>query len=72
MTDRIHALTVFLDEPIREDDVQAIIDAIRMIKRVSSVRKHVHGVDAIYAEQHARQDLEKKLWAVLYPPNDKP
>jgi hypothetical protein len=71
MTDRIHALTVFLEEPIREDDVQPIIDAIRMIKRVASVQKHVHGIDALYAEQHARRDLEKKLWAALYPPDDK-
>jgi cell division protein FtsX len=72
MTDRIHALTVFLNRPIRDDDAEAIIAAIRMIKGVADVRPHVHNVDTLYAEQHARQDLEKKLWAVLHAPDDAP
>jgi hypothetical protein len=39
MTDRIATLTVFLDEPMREEDAQVVIDAIKMMRRVSRVTK---------------------------------
>lgn len=37
MTDRIKGLTVALDRDYRDDDVQAIVDAIMMIKGVKGV-----------------------------------
>lgn len=39
MTDRIHSLTVTLERDMREDDAQALIDAIRMIKEGIKVQK---------------------------------
>ena len=41
MTDRIHALTVVLDRDMRDDDVECVVDAIRMIRFVASIDTHV-------------------------------
>lgn len=41
MTDRIRTLTVTLDRDYRDDDAQAVIDALRMIRGVSSVEMGV-------------------------------
>lgn len=38
MTDRIRTLLVTLDHDFRDDDVQVIVDAIKMIKCVSNVK----------------------------------
>lgn len=37
MTDRIQGFVVSLDKEIREDDIEYIVNAIRMIKHVESV-----------------------------------
>lgn len=37
MTDRICALTVLLDEDIREDDVQSLCEAIQHMRHVAKV-----------------------------------
>lgn len=37
MTDRIFSLTVILDREYRDDDVEAIADAVRMVRGVASV-----------------------------------
>lgn len=38
MSNRITALQVVLDEPMREDDAQAVIEAIRLMRGVVAVR----------------------------------
>lgn len=48
MTDRIRHLTVVLEHDFREDDVEAIIDAIRLIRGVGDVQTHaIDSRDAI-------------------------
>jgi hypothetical protein len=71
MTDRIHALTVILDKEYRDDDVEYIINAIRMIKGVSKVECHIHNIDVTYAEEKARKELRDKILDLLYPKTDK-
>jgi hypothetical protein len=41
MTDRISAFTVFLTKDIREDDAEAVASALRMVKGVMRVKRHV-------------------------------
>ena len=65
MTDRIFALTVLLDEDVREDDAASIIAAIQMIKHVLKVEPHVSNLDTWAAEARARTDLTRQLWKVL-------
>ena len=37
MTDRYSTLTVILEEPMRDDDAQVLMDAIRLMKGVLAV-----------------------------------
>uniref|UniRef100_A0A6M3IZC8 Uncharacterized protein n=1 Tax=viral metagenome TaxID=1070528 RepID=A0A6M3IZC8_9ZZZZ len=69
MTDRYHSLTVVFDQDIRDDDVEPILIAIKMIKGVLSVKPKVADMDSYMAEERVRNDLGKKLWDVLYPKN---
>ena len=41
MTDRIRTVTVFLDKDYRDDDVQVILDTLKMIKGVEYVEPQV-------------------------------
>jgi len=65
MTDRYNALVVVLGKNIRDDDAKPIIDAIHMIRGVTSVHGNVADMDAYIAEQRARAALEAKLLKVL-------
>ena len=67
MTDRFNALIVVLDENIRVDDAQVIINAISMIKRVVSVKGNVSDFGSHIAEERARIDLVNKIAQILQP-----
>lgn len=67
MTDRVHSLIVVLDDPIREDDVAGLIDAIRRIRGVSSVSAEVADHKHYAAVEVARHELRKRLADVLWP-----
>jgi len=69
MTNRINALVVVLDEDIREDDVQSLVDAIKHFNHVVSVDMNIADLAAHLAYQRARSELRSKLWGVLYPTN---
>lgn len=53
MTDRIHSLTVVLDHDMRDDDIQPLIDAIKMMKGVRTVDTHVSDIASHMAEARA-------------------
>ncbi len=57
MTDRIKGLTVSLTHDIRNDDCQAIIDAIKMVKGVEAVEMHVTDLDDWMARKHVKSEL---------------
>ena len=67
MTDRINALTIILEEDYREDDIDRLIDAIKMFTGVLDVKPHVASLQDSIAEARAVCDLTKKLYEVLYP-----
>lgn len=67
MSNRIHSLTVVLEKDYREDDVEAITNAIGMIRGVLSVSVHQSDSDSHMAEQRAKRELGDKLMKVLYP-----
>lgn len=65
MTDRYNALLVVLDQDIRDDDAEAIINAIKMVKGVLDVKPNVMDpMDAI-ATARARHDLTGKVYKAL-------
>ena len=67
MTDRIAGFVVSLEHDTREDDVQAILSAIRHIKGVVSVEPVIAEPDMMIAAARVRADLVKRLWKALDP-----
>jgi hypothetical protein len=65
MTERIKALAVMLDKDVREDDVAALVDAIKMLRGVLTVTTNVATIDDDLAYARARFELQTKLWEVL-------
>ncbi|MHD0644975.1 hypothetical protein ACYPKM_05070 [Pseudomonas aeruginosa] len=61
MTDRIHSFTVVLDHDIREDDAQAIANAILQLRGVIEVKGNVTDPGQLVAESRARQLIGEKL-----------
>jgi len=61
MTDRIHAITVVLDEDMREDDVESLCSAIRHLRHVIAVEKRVSDPESYMAITRARHELKMKL-----------
>src|SRR5688572_21448180 len=62
MTDRINGLTVTLDRDYREDDVEAIVSAIRMVRGVKDVELHVSTVEGYFARRSLVLDVRRKLY----------
>jgi hypothetical protein len=67
MTDRIKGVTVTLDENIREDDAEAILNAIRMIKGVIDVDAHIADINHYMAVAQAKNEIRQDMIGVLYP-----
>ena len=67
MSDRYYALSVALKEDTRDEDAQAIIGAIRMIRGVLAVETHISDIGQWTANVRARDELGGKLWNILYP-----
>lgn len=67
MTDRFNALTVVLENDMRDDDAEALIAAIRQLRGVLSVSGNVADPSDFISQQRARHELGDKLWHVLYP-----
>ena len=61
MTDSHSGYLITLDHDIREDDAEAIMTAIRMIKSVLSVEPVVHSHELAIAEQRATWRWERML-----------
>ena len=65
MTTRYAALTVVLEEDLREDDAQGLIDAIRHIRGVASVDPVVADANTHIARTLAKQELCEKILEVV-------
>ena len=65
MTDRIKGLTVALDRDYRDDDVQAIVDAIMMIKGVKGVTMSKVEMDDYTARVRVVTELQSQVLAVF-------
>lgn len=65
MTDRYHSFTVVLEEDIRKDDAEYLMNAIRCLKHVVDVSGNVSDPNIYVAHIRARSELSKKLWEVL-------
>lgn len=64
MADRVFGFHVLLDKEYREDDIQTIIDAVKMIRGVKTVDVHISTADTWMAYAHARMDIAEKLFEI--------
>lgn len=65
MTDRYNAFTVVLENNIRSDDAQSLIEAIKHFRGVLAIQPHVADLDSYVAESRAKSELTQKLFDVL-------
>ncbi|MFI8792590.1 hypothetical protein [Streptomyces sp. NPDC055105] len=65
MTDRHAGYVVTLTDDIREDDAEAIINALRLIKGVASVQPVVGDHQLVIAKERVREEYRAKLTALL-------
>lgn len=65
MTDRIAGYIVTLSDDIREDDAEAILNAIRMVKNVQSVDTIVSDIALHLAEQRLVTQIRNKLYTAI-------
>ena len=65
MTDRVNALVVTLDRDIRIDDVQHLVDAIRMLRGVMSVDENITDISDHVAEMRAKTEMNNKLMDII-------
>jgi hypothetical protein len=77
MTDRVRTATVVFDADYRTDDVEAILNTIRMIKGVASVTTpHVMQISDYLAREALRHEVRTKLVeaidTLIFPPRPMP
>jgi len=65
MTDRYNSVVVAFDRDIREDDAQALLNAIRMLKGVIAVDPQTPDCQTFVAEARIRRELTNKLYDAL-------
>jgi len=65
MTDRIHSITLVLEENVRVDDAEYILNACRMLKGVISADGNIADFDSHMAESRARTDMLTRVCATI-------
>ena len=69
MTNRIKGCTVVFERDIREDDAEAVLNAIRMVRGVLSVNPSLSTHEDWMAQERVKQEIGWKLWEILYSKN---
>jgi hypothetical protein len=62
MTDRFKGFIVVLDRDVRDDDAEAIITALKMVKGVKAVTPVETASDDYIVAQRVRSEIEDSLW----------
>ena len=57
MTDRVKALTVVLDTDYRIDDIQVLVDAIKMMRCVAAVETHITSFEDYMTRARVRAEI---------------
>ena len=65
MADRVKGFTVALDKDIRIDDVEFIINAIKMIKGVNNVSPLISDSSDFIARSRYKSEVQEKILKTL-------
>ena len=66
MSDRYNALVVILEQDLRLEGAQALIEAIKQLRGVIAVEPNVADFEQTVAYERARAELARKLVQILY------
>ena len=66
MTDRHAGYVITLREDVREDDAEALVNAIKMIKGVVSVTPMTNDIPFQMAQERVRQQLGEELTTAIH------
>ena len=67
MTDRYKGAVVVFERDIREDDAKCLLDALKMIKGVSSVSPSLSSMDDYMNRSRVRSEIMGKVYDALDP-----
>lgn len=62
MTDRVKGFTVTLGDDMREDDFEALLIALKMLKGVVHVEPTIVTAEDYFAYQRVRSEFRNKLY----------
>jgi hypothetical protein len=62
MTDRFKGFIVVLDRDVREDDAEAIVTALKMVKGVKAVTPVETAADDYIVAHRVKSEIERSLW----------
>jgi hypothetical protein len=65
MTARIRSLTIALDKDIRTDDIEGLVNAIKMMRNVISVTTNEVNSNEWATEQRVKQETALKLTGLI-------
>ena len=65
MTDRVKGFTVTLEHDIRIDDVEVILNAVRMIKGVANVEPSISTSDDHMNRERLKWELRDKFYEFM-------
>lgn len=65
MTTRHRGYVVVLERDIREDDAEAVINALKMVRGVIDVKPVESNIDAEISGVRARTEVRQKIYNVL-------
>ena len=71
MTDRIRHLTVTLDRDYRDDDVESVLEAIRMIRGVEHIEEGIVTSEDHLARMAVRSEVKRELHQAIEAVFDK-
>ena len=66
MTDRVKGFTVTLDQDIRIDDVEEILNAVRMIRGVAYVEPSIATSEDHMNRQRIKSEILTKMFKLLH------
>lgn len=64
MTDRVKGLYVALTKEIRIDDVQCVVEAIKMIKCVADVKENISNPDDYFNRKRVKEEIREAILQV--------
>lgn len=64
MTDRVKGITVSLEQDVRTDDIEPILDAIRQLRGVADVEVVLSDMNDWMARSRVRSEISGKLLEV--------